>query len=223
MSLPAEDRPLIAKALRKSRPIDFRPAERSSTRSCAGQLRRRSRLPTELPRPIPAAPRPSAPDPDDTKPPSFYTTLRRTPGQAPEPDGKMVTQPVQRGSHASSRCRQPKAPLTPEPFVPEDIVDVAVPEMNDTLAARAADSVRGCGRRGDSSALPAACTYGSAAMNRTILNNAAEAIALDTDRDELREACSESLEVAACRPTTRCICRCGCRKATTTRAKFSAG
>src|SRR5258705_3606550 len=84
ISLPAEDRAVVAKALSK-KPTDRFP----SCRAFIDALVRRASavspaVPTELPRPVPAAPRPSVSDPDDTKPSSIHTTMRRTPVQAPE-------------------------------------------------------------------------------------------------------------------------------------------
>ena len=94
--------------------------------------------PTELPRPIPIAPPPSAPDPDDTKPSSFCTTLRRTPERRRSNPTRRVTQPVQREARLPLRPRS-NPTVAPEVFVAEETVDVAVPA---TISFCAASSQR---------------------------------------------------------------------------------
>jgi serine/threonine protein kinase len=175
MSLPAEDRPVIGKALAKN-PTDRFPC----CRAFVDVLLRHTGSPqlalsNHLPRPIPETPRPAAPDPDDTKPSSFHTTLRRTPVQAPDSGGTTVTQPVQ-------RVPSQAATVTPEPIVAEDIVDIAVPEADTPL------------RREQPTLYLAAGGVGIQVLCRlralTALSAATESAALDTDRDELRGACS---------------------------------
>ncbi len=104
-SLPAEDRQAVARALAK-KPTDRFP----SCRAFVDTLLHRADLsptaaPTELPRPIPVAPPPSAPDPDDTKPSSVCATLRRTPDTALHKSDATFTQPVKRDT-------PPPAPAT---------------------------------------------------------------------------------------------------------------
>src|SRR4029079_6701065 len=77
ISLPADDRAAVARALAK-KPTDRFP----SCSAFVDALLHRAQVlpstaPAELPRPIPVAPLPSVPDPDDTKPSSACATLRR--------------------------------------------------------------------------------------------------------------------------------------------------
>ena len=82
-------------------------------------------------RPVPAAPRPSTPRSDDTKSPSLCTTILRPEEQIPDPIGVTVTQPVERGAKASGVLRAEAA--APNRFVPEETVDIIVPETNANL------------------------------------------------------------------------------------------
>src|SRR4051812_15668035 len=113
LSLPVEDRPVIARALAK------KPTDRFPTcRAFVDELLRRPEpsqvaVPTKLPQAIPAAPRPPAPEPHYAKPSSFHTTMRRTSDLAPDSDGKTVTQPLQRG------------PRTAQPPVTDTAIDPA--------------------------------------------------------------------------------------------------
>src|SRR5262245_24828071 len=106
-SLPAEDRATIARALAK-KPTDRFP----SCRDFVDALLHRPTAPSskataQVARPLPVAPPPSAPDPDDTKPSSACATLRRTPSTAPDKPNATFTQPVKRES-------PPPAPLKVE-------------------------------------------------------------------------------------------------------------
>ncbi len=187
MALPAEDRPVIARALAK-KPEDRFP----SCKAFIDALLRRAEaarnpLPTELPRPTPAAPPPSVPDEGDTKPPSFSATLRRAPGQSFEESDAKFTQPVVRGEQPVEVLRPVAA--APEPFVPEDTIDIAVPETNAALRCEQPTLYVALGGVG----IQVLCRLRALAASRGQSNDAyeaAEAIALDTDRDELREACS---------------------------------
>src|SRR5262245_12842851 len=90
-TLPPADRAVIARALAKN------PAQRyPSCRAFVDALLRRrdsspSAAPAEVPRPVPTAPPPPAPGTDDTKPPSFCTTIRRPQDRAPDQRGANVT------------------------------------------------------------------------------------------------------------------------------------
>src|SRR5262245_25846007 len=76
-SLPAGDRPVIARALAK-KPSDRFPSCRAFVDALLHRAERpAAAAPSEVPHPTPAVPRPPAPSPDDTKPPSFCTTIRR--------------------------------------------------------------------------------------------------------------------------------------------------
>jgi hypothetical protein len=140
-----------------------------------------------LPRPIPALPRPTTPGPDDTKPPSFHTTLRRAPEQPLEQLDVTVTQPIQRGAQEN---KAPVAELAAaaQPLVPEEIVDIAVPETNTQFRREQPTLYIATGGVG----IQVLCRLRAltASGNSDDFNKAIETIALDTDRDELREACS---------------------------------
>ncbi len=188
MSLPAEDRSIVAKALAK-KPTDRFP----SCRAFVDALRHHVAAipvapPAELPRHTPTIPRPSTPSPDDTKPSSLQHTLPRTPAPTAAPDARLVTQPIGRASSIAP-SPQPAAVPAPEPFVPEERVDVAAPEINVLLQREQPTlyiAVGGVGIQVLSRirALTAAKHESNSPLHAT------ETIAIDTDRDELREACS---------------------------------
>lgn len=191
-SLPAEDRPVVARALAKKATDRF-PSCREFVEAL---LHRGAALPaaepTEIPRPAPATPRPSAPRPDDTKPPSFCTTIRRPEAKAPEKRGVDVTQPVQRGARAAA-VPQVETSAAPNRFVPEEIVDIAVPETKVDLHRERPILYVAIGGVG----IQVLCRLRALTAPRNEsddANNAIEAIALDTDRNELREACSARWE-----------------------------
>ena len=193
MTLPAEDRPVVARALAK-KPEDRFP----SCRAFIDALLRRGEAPhhpppTEMPRPIPVAPPPPAPSEVNTKPPSFSSTLRRAPGQSLDQLDAKFTQPVERGARAVEAPQvvavAPEPSVAPEPFVPEDTIDVAVPETNAAMRCEQPTLYIALGGVG----IQSLCRLRSLAASRSQSNvesEAVEAIALDTDRDELREACS---------------------------------
>lgn len=174
MSLPAEDRPTIAKALAK------KPADRfPSCRDFIDVLSRRgaAAAPVEAPRPKPAVP--VAPVPDDTKPPSQCNTLLRAPGQALDELDIKVTRPVQRGV-------QPEAP--PQPFIPEESTDVPVPTAIEAFQSEQPTLFVALGGVG----IQVLCRYRALTAPQDPdeePNPIVAAVALDTDRNELREAC----------------------------------
>ncbi|HEY3392838.1 MAG TPA: tubulin-like doman-containing protein [Lacipirellulaceae bacterium] len=187
MSLPAEDRPVIARALAK-KPTDRFP----SCRAFVDALMRRVEhsppaAPIEIPMPRPAAPAPVVPDPNDTKSPSFGTTIRRSEVHAPAPpDAPIVTQPVRRA--------EPSAPIqhaepAADEVLPIDTVDVALPDANPDLRREQPTLYVAIGGVGVQvlSRLRALVKPRNPAPDA---NDAIEAIALDTDREELRQACS---------------------------------
>ena len=188
ISLPAEDRPAVARALAK-KPTDRFP----SCRAFVDALLHRAEVsptaaPTELPRPIPVAPPPSAPDPDDTKPSSVCATLRRTPDKAPDKLDATFTQPVKR---ETSPPAPPKIESTvvPAAFVAEETVDIAVPAIDKLLRREQPTLYVAAGGVG----IQLLCKLRALTASHDEsddVNNAIEALALDTDRDELREACS---------------------------------
>ncbi|HJQ81105.1 MAG TPA: serine/threonine-protein kinase, partial [Lacipirellulaceae bacterium] len=131
MSLPAEDRPVVARALAKT-PTDRFPSCRAFVDALIHRAEHApAAAPVEIPTPRPAAPAPAVPDTNDTKPPSFGTTIRRSEVHAPAPpDAPMVTQPVRRS--------EPSAPMQHvEPAADEvlqvDTVDVAIPDVDPAL------------------------------------------------------------------------------------------
>jgi serine/threonine protein kinase len=190
MSLPAEDRPIVARALAK-KPTDRFPTCRAFVDALAHRGdRTQAAAPIEVPlprpaAPAPAAPEPTAPGPDDTKTPSFCTTLRREEVKAPDPPAEpMVTQPVRRGGQPDESSQpKPAAVLS----LHEEMVDVEAPKIDPAL------------RREQPTLYIAIGGIGIQILGRIrALNStppdadeAIESIAFDTDRNELREACSK--------------------------------
>ncbi|HEX2474347.1 MAG TPA: tubulin-like doman-containing protein [Lacipirellulaceae bacterium] len=190
MSLPAEDRPIVARALAK-KPTDRFPTCRAFVDALA---HRGDRAPAVAPvevsvpqptEPSPAAPSPSVPAPDDTKPPSFGKTLRREEVKAPEaPPEPLVTQPVRRGAQtAETSSSEPAA----APLLHEETVDVAVPEINPALRREQPTLYIAIGGIG----IQVLGRLRALNSSSPDTNEVIESIALDTDRDELREACSK--------------------------------
>jgi hypothetical protein len=187
MSLSAEDRPVVARALAKT-PTDRFP----SCRAFVDALVRRAEhapaaTPVEIPTPRPAAPAPAAPDTNDTKPPSFGTTIRRSEVHAPAPpDAPIVTQPVRRSeSSASIRYAEPAA----DEVLQVDTVDVAIPDVDPALRREQPTLYVAIGGVGVQVLGRLRATLTSRRPEQRI-NDCMEAIALDTDREELRQACS---------------------------------
>lgn len=191
-----EDRPIIARALAKT------PADRFPTCSAFvdALTQRASRLPAappvELPltRPQPALP--IQPVPADTKPPSFCTTLRREEvsrpaAPAPEPEA-MVTRPVQRLRKSDDEAR---AEVDMAPDVGEEITDAPAPNVNQELSRQQPTLYVAVGGVG----IQVLCRLRAHTENRwQDENSAAEMIALDINRDELRDACSKRWKLPFC-------------------------
>lgn len=187
MALPAEDRPAVARALAKA------PEDRFPTcRSFVDALTRRATVstaaaPIELPPPTPRSPS-SDPGPDDTRSHSFCTTLRRTPEQAQEKRAPLVTQPVVRDATPSDA--PPAQIATPtEPVDMEETVDVPVPESSALLDREQPTLYVAVGGAG----IQVLCQMRALVASRAATDDpfeAVESVALDTNRDELREACS---------------------------------
>lgn len=186
-SLPANDRPTVARALAK-KPEDRFP----SCRAFVDALLQRpgqssSAMPGTAPSPIPA-PNPAVPSPDDTKPSSVYTTIRRgpdKPASLPEP---MVTRPVKRDAPQPAKSR-PAVPKIAAQLILEDIVDVAVPPTNTELSREQPTLYIAAGGVG----IQTLCRFRAlttATGDSVKENNVVEALAFDTDREELRGACS---------------------------------
>jgi hypothetical protein len=188
MSLPAQDRPVIGRALAK-KPTDRFP----SCRAFVDALQGRARALAEAPRSTFTGPSPAVPSEVDTKTPSFCNTLRRAPGQSLDQLEPLVTQPVARGVGADPVAFAPVFPAAPaapaEPFVPEESADVAVPATDAALALEQPTLYLALGGVG----IQTLCRFRSLVATRDPTapdNEAIESIALDTDRNELREASS---------------------------------
>jgi serine/threonine protein kinase len=188
-SLPAEDRPVIARALAK-KPADRFPSCRAFVDAL---LRRADARPApahvEVPRPVPVAPATGNPDASDTKPPSFCTTLRRVPGQTLDQLDVNVTQSIHRREKDSAP--QQIQPETRERVLssPGETIDAEVPEVNARLSRTQPTLYVAIGGIG----VQVLCRLRAIMASQTQSDNtvdAFQAIALDTDRDELRDACS---------------------------------
>jgi hypothetical protein len=187
-SVPASDRAALAKALAKN------PTDRfASCKAFVETLIRGGNAATATPaiqpvRPVPADAPAAAPAPDDTRPQSFCATQRVTPVQKAEPIERIVTQPVRRDDVAA---KTPKVEhvVTPQPIVPEETFDVEVPPTNAPLCAEQPTLYVAAGGVG----IQALCRLRSmitSAGQSPDGNRLVEFVALDTDRDELRNACS---------------------------------
>jgi serine/threonine protein kinase len=186
-SVPVEDRPVLARALAKQPTKRF-----ESCKAFVDAIQGRSRSMSVAaavdhspsPRSVPTT---SPPEADDTKPPSFHPTLRIAPEPKPEQHEVQVTRPVHRSAgDAALSQREPASP--PQPFIPEETIDVAVPPQNaDMLRAQPTLYIAAGGM-----GIQVLCRLlerlegigGSIRMN-----SLTDAIAIDTDRDELRKAC----------------------------------
>lgn len=188
ISLPAEDRQAIARALAK-KPSDRFPS------CCAfvDTLLDRAHVlptaePTLSPGPIPVAPTPCVPDPDDTKPSSACATIVRTAAKAPERINATFTQPIRRESSPPVLPQAESTVATAE-FAAEVSVDIAVPPIDKSLGREQPTLFVAAGGIGTQ----LLCKFRTlmAPNSESIeFSNAFESIALDTDRDELRDACS---------------------------------
>ncbi len=186
MALPTDDRPAVARALAKD------PAERfPSCRAFVEALLHRAQTPPELPAASPAQPQPAAPPSppgtDDTKPSWIRSTVRRPTDQPIESRDAMFTRPIGRGGH------EPVGPLdkaaAPVKPAAEETVDVAVPAANSELGREQPTLYVGLGGLG----IQVLCRLRSLMASRGGIDEAADAremVVFDTDRDELREACS---------------------------------
>jgi serine/threonine protein kinase len=185
-SLPPNDRPAVAQALAKKAEDRF-----PSCRAFVDALLHRAGQPSaaspgSVPNQIPA-PSPPVPNPDDTKPSSVYTTIRRgaeKPAALPEP---MVTRPVKRESPQPKP--QPAAPRIAPQHVLEDIVDVTVPLASAELRLEQPTLYIAAGGVG----IQTLCRLRALTAptdDTDEPNSAIEALAFDTDREELRGACS---------------------------------
>jgi serine/threonine protein kinase len=186
MALPAADRPAVARALAKN------PTERfPSCKAFVDALLNRAQVPPESPPAHPAPPRPATPHPpsgpDDTKPSSIRTTTRRTDDLPIEPRDVLITQPVGRGNRESAGPAEKAAP--PVAPVTEETIDVTVPETNSELGREQPTLFVGLGGLG----IQVLCRLRALTASQRSAGEATDAtemVVLDTDRDELREACS---------------------------------
>jgi len=186
MALPTDDRPAVARALTKN------PAERfPSCKAFVDALLHRTQAPQNSPPAQPApsrpAPPPSPPQPDDTKPSSIRTTIRRSDDLPIEPRDVIVTQPIERGS------REPDGPFgkAAKPVAPvaEETIDVAVPDANSQLCREQPTLFVGMGGLGIQVLCRLRALTASLGSEGEVVD-ATEMAVFDTDRNEVREACS---------------------------------
>jgi serine/threonine protein kinase len=186
-SLPPEERPIIAKALAKS------PAERYP--SCSAfidalanpAVTLPSAAPIEVPRPSVAPPAPKAPEKVDTELQSSHTTLCHPQAEQIVETDFDVTQRLPRGT-ASAPIQKPTGTAAPE-IVRDETVDVPVPDADPQLQCEQPTLYVAIGGVG----IEVLCRLRAIAAAHFEANDSSppvESIALDTDRDELREACS---------------------------------
>ncbi len=185
-SLPEADRSVIARALAK-KPEERFPSCREFIDALQGRGAAPAIVPTEKPRPAATPSSPAVADVDDTKPPSFSATLRRTPGQSFGAGEVKHTQPVVRGATVAEEPPVPALP--PEPFIPEESIDIEVPPANAALASEQPTLYVALGGAG----IQTLCRFRALTATgdlATETHDSMAVLALDTDRDELREATS---------------------------------
>ncbi len=190
LALPVEDRPIVARALAKN-PLDRYP----SCKAFVDALLQRAKdvaahLPIHVPLPTPTAPpAPAEPAPDDTKPSSLNATIRRGVELPVKPREVTRTQPVVRGERATEEPLPAAPAAVPEPFVPEEFNEVTVPDEQAELACVQPTLYVAIGGVG-TQVLCRLRAMTAADGEIICCNDTTAALALDTDRDELREACS---------------------------------
>lgn len=202
MSLPPGDRAVIARALAKQPEQRF-PSCKAFVESLLRGEVVPEQPPVQVPRPVPVMPPPSVPSPDDTKPSLNRTTIRRSLELPIEPRDVKSTQPVTRGGAAPAAPPAPvlaPAPVEatakpPEPFVPGETIEVAVPEVNDALRGERPTLFVALGGVGIQTLSRLRVLLAEKAANGARDDATAESaklawLALDTDRNELREATS---------------------------------
>ena len=201
MSLPAEDRSVIARALAKS-PTDRYPSCRAFVDALMhpaavsppappiahpAAVPPPSAAPIAAPGPSPTLPSPFTPERDDTKLQSSHTTLRHSPEESPVEPGVVATQRIHRGEAAATAL--PPEYVAPPEIVCEETVDIPVPDVDTLLQCEQPTLYVAIGGVG----IQVLCRLRAITAARSSSNDdnpAVEAIALDTDRDELREACA---------------------------------
>jgi serine/threonine protein kinase len=191
-SVPPEDRPVLARALAK------KPADRFETCKAFVDALHGCGKSTivepgpETPRPATVQPISPLSDADDTKPPSFHPTIRVSPDATPraacEPAGVEVTQPVRRATPAAVSPGSEPASRA-EPLTPEETVDIDVPQTNMVLVREQPTLYIAAGGAGIQ-VLCRLLARVNASNESSQTKPLIESIALDTDRDELRKACS---------------------------------
>jgi hypothetical protein len=188
-SLPAADRPVIARALAK-KPEDRFPSCRAFVEALLHRSTGASpQGPVEIPRPPYASPVPATVAPDDTRSPSFHTTLRREMEQSTDSVDVMATQPMEAGARLASAAPAAAASEAPVSFVPEETIDVAVPAADPRLRREQPTLYIAIGGAG----IQVLCRFRTLTAphhSEDYSNDAMGVIALDTDRNELRDACS---------------------------------
>jgi hypothetical protein len=189
-SVPAADRPVLAKALSK------KPDERfSSCKAFVDALMSHANGDTAAPaaqstRPMPVAPPQPIEPTDDTRPQSLYATQLVSPAQTDEPVEVMVTQPVRRGLQPQSTPKVENRSI-PLPALNEETIDVDVPTADVSLSGEQPTLYIGVGGVGIQ-ILGRLRSLISLSEQSQDAGRRAEFVALDTDRDELRTACSSN-------------------------------
>jgi serine/threonine protein kinase len=195
MSLPPEERPIVARALAKS-PTDRYP----SCRAFVEALMHPAAVPPsaipavppsataiEAPQPNVTLPSPNTPKKDDTELQSSHTTLCHPPADDLVEPGFEVTQRLPRSTPVTPA---PQAEVGAAAEIPgEETVDIPIPDVDPLLQCEQPTLYVAIGGVG----IQVLCRLRALSAARSAAQDsdqAVESIALDTDRDELREACS---------------------------------
>jgi hypothetical protein len=190
MSLPPQERPIVARALAKS-PTDRYPSCRAFVEALMHPTPVPSApavsppaAPIEAPQPNVTLPSPHTPKKDDTELQSSHTTLCHSQEEHVVESGLEITQRLPRGTPAA-----PADSAAVLEIAIEETVDIPVPEVNALLQSEQPTLYLAIGGVG----IQVLCRLRALSAARSGAQDsdqAMEAIALDTDRDELREACS---------------------------------
>ena len=188
-SLPVDERPIVARALAKN-PEDRYPSCRAFVEAL---VNRSGALPAataqaQAPMPAPAPPAPSKRDPDDTKSGTALHTIRLVPDARAEQPPILATQLVSRKPKAGEPPKPSDVNIPTEVLPPAEANDVELPEVDSAFDREQPTlyvAMGGVGIQTLGRLRALIAPNESAAKDSAICM-----VAIDTDRDALREACS---------------------------------
>lgn len=192
LALPADDREIVGRALAKS-PAERFPSCKAFVNALANSGRPFApRVNSELAQSAPALPTPALLGPNDTKPTSSRVTLPKpsaTPAASPQAR-ETATQPIKR---PSAPIAPPQHVLPAEPLPREEVVDVTVPNRSNATFVAPPTLYIAVGGLGANVLCRMRSLLAKDNEARPYADRC-ESIAIDTSRDDLREACSGKWE-----------------------------